>query len=147
MKFPICFHSLIYGIVISHHPGILQPFYSVNKRESLLTLHYKLFSGEHVQDIVGTSFQAPGPETFKARTIAHLKDTYRELDAIIKTSSASVIRWERTDCFWNVGLRFAFVFAKCRGKQESPLSFILSNKERKKAQKNSFFKMFLGSGG
>ncbi|CAI8585761.1 unnamed protein product [Vicia faba] len=53
----------------------------------------------------------------------------------------------RTDCFWNAGLRFAFVFAKCRGKQESPPTFILSNKERKKAQKNSFFEISLGLGG
>ena len=58
-----------------------------------------------------------------------------------------VIRWERTDCFWNAGSHFAFVFAKCRGKQESPPSFILSNKERKKAQKNSFLRCFSGSGG
>ena len=40
-----------------------------------------------------------------------------------------------------------FVFVKCRGKQESPPSFILSNKERKKAQKNSFFEIFLSTGG
>ena len=53
----------------------------------------------------------------------------------------------RTDCFWNAGLRFAFVFAKCRGKQESPPTFILSNKERTKAQKNSFLRYFSGSGG
>ena len=47
----------------------------------------------------------------------------------------------------NVGLRFAFVFAKCRGKKESPPTFILSNEERKKAQKNSFFEIFLSTGG
>ena len=38
-------------------------------------------------------------------------------------------------------------FTKCRGKQESPPSFMFSNKERTKAQQNSFFEMFLGSGG
>ena len=32
-------------------------------------------------------------------------------------------------------------------KQESPPSFILSNKERKKAQKNSFFEIFLSTEG
>ena len=42
---------------------------------------------------------------------------------------------------------FLFVFAKCRGKQESPPSFMFSNKERTKAQQNSFFEMSLGSGG
>ena len=47
----------------------------------------------------------------------------------------------------NAGLRFAFVFAKCRGKQESPLSFMFSNMERTKAQQNSLLRMFLGSGG
>ena len=47
----------------------------------------------------------------------------------------------------NTGLRFAFVFAKCRGKQESPPTFILSIKERKKAHKNSFFEIFLSTGG
>ena len=54
---------------------------------------------------------------------------------------------EELTVFWNAGLRFAFVFEKCRGKQESPPTFILSNKERKKAQKNSFFEIFLGFGG
>ena len=49
--------------------------------------------------------------------------------------------------FWNAGSRFAFVFVKCRGEQESPPSFILSNKERTKAQKNSFLRYFSGSGG
>ena len=38
----------------------------------------------------------------------------------------------------NAGLRFAFVFAKCRGKQESPLTFILSNWKGKKHRKIPF---------
>ena len=49
--------------------------------------------------------------------------------------------------FWNAGSRFAFVFVKCRGKQESSPSFMFSNMERTKAQQNSFSRMFLGSGG
>ena len=40
------------------------------------------------------------------------------------------------------GLRFAFVFAKCCGKQESPPTFILSNKERKKHRKIPFLRYF-----
>ena len=56
--------------------------------------------------------------------------------------ASSVIRWEELTIFWNAGLCFAFVFTKCRGKQESPPTFILSNKERKKAQKNSFFSRY-----
>ena len=46
----------------------------------------------------------------------------------------------RTDCF-------LAGFAKCRGKQESPPSFMFSNMERTKAQQNSLFEMSLGSGG
>ena len=37
------------------------------------------------------------------------------------------------------------MFAKCRGKQELPPTFILSNKERKKAKKNFFFEIFLST--
>ena len=29
---------------------------------------------------------------------------------------ACVMRWEEMTVFWNAGLHFAFVFAKCRGK-------------------------------
>ena len=46
----------------------------------------------------------------------------------------------RTDCFWNAGLRF--VFAKCRGKQESPPTFILSNKEKEKKNRKNLFREF-----
>ena len=38
------------------------------------------------------------------------------------------------------------MFAKCRGKQELTPTFIFSNKERKKAQKNSLFEIFLSMG-
>ena len=43
----------------------------------------------------------------------------------------AVIGGNRTDCF-------LAGFAKCRGKQESPPSFMFSNKERTNAQQNSF---------
>ena len=39
----------------------------------------------------------------------------------------------------NTGLRF--LFTKCRGKQDSPLTFILSNKEKEKEQKKPFFEI------
>ena len=42
------------------------------------------------------------------------------------------------ELFWNVGLCFAFVFAKCRGKQESPPNFILSNRKGQKYRKIPF---------
>ena len=40
----------------------------------------------------------------------------------------------------NTGLRF--LFAECRGKQESPSTFILSNQEKGKEQKKPFFEIF-----
>ncbi|XP_050896710.1 uncharacterized protein LOC127103500 [Lathyrus oleraceus] len=58
VKMPICFPSLIYGIILNQHPGILLPIDSVKKKESPLSLHYKLFAGTHVPYIVMTSSQA-----------------------------------------------------------------------------------------
>ena len=57
----------------------------------------------------------------------------------------SVIGGNENWLLWNAGSRLHF--AKCRGKQDSPPYFILSNKERTKAQKNSFLRYFSGSGG
>ena len=51
-----------------------------------------------------------------------------------------MIGGNRTDCFLSW-------FAKCRGKQELPPSFMFSNMERTKAKQNSLFEMSLGSGG
>ncbi|XP_050876846.1 uncharacterized protein LOC127080572 [Lathyrus oleraceus] len=55
VKMPICFPSLIYGIILKQYPGILLPIDSVKKRDSPLSIHYKLFAGTHVPDIVMTS--------------------------------------------------------------------------------------------
>lgn len=55
VKMPIAFSSLIYGVILSQHPSILMSSYVVCKRESPLSLHYRLFIGKHVPDIVMTS--------------------------------------------------------------------------------------------
>ena len=39
------------------------------------------------------------------------------------------------------------MFAKCRGKQESPPTFILSNQEKEKRTEKTFFEMFLSKEG
>jgi len=57
VKVPIVFPSLICGIILSQHPGILVSNDVVSKRESHMSLHYKLFAGIHVPDIVVTSGQ------------------------------------------------------------------------------------------
>ncbi|XP_050889000.1 uncharacterized protein LOC127094183 [Lathyrus oleraceus] len=94
VKMPICFASLICGIILNQHPGIFLPIDSVKKRNSPLSLHYKLFAGTHVPDNVMTSSQAPGPATSKKSVIAQLKETCKELEDSIRTSTATKIKLE-----------------------------------------------------
>ncbi|XP_050902615.1 uncharacterized protein LOC127114756 [Lathyrus oleraceus] len=94
VKMPICFPSLICGIILNQHSGILLPIDSVKKRDSPLSLHYKLFAGTHVLDIVMTSSQAPGPVTSKKSVIAQLKETCKELKDSIRSITATKIKLE-----------------------------------------------------
>ncbi|XP_050918907.1 uncharacterized protein LOC127136390 [Lathyrus oleraceus] len=75
VKMPIYFPSLICGIILNQHPGILFPIDSVKKKDSPLSLHYKLFAGTYIPDIVMTSSQAPVPATSKKSVIPQLKET------------------------------------------------------------------------
>jgi len=52
VKMPIAFPSLICGVILSQHPGIFSNSDVASKRESSLTLHYKMFVGTHVPNIV-----------------------------------------------------------------------------------------------
>lgn len=92
---PIFFPSLICGIILNRHPGILLPIDSVKKKESPLSLHYKLFAGTHVQDIVMTSSQVHGPATSKKSVIVQLKETCKELDDSIRSSTATKIKLDK----------------------------------------------------
>ena len=47
----------------------------------------------------------------------------------------------------NAGLRFAFLFAKYRGKQESPPTFISSNHGKGKRTEKTFFRDILSTEG
>ncbi|XP_050877845.1 uncharacterized protein LOC127081650 [Lathyrus oleraceus] len=67
----------------------------VKKKESHLSLHYKLFAGTHVQDIVMTSSQVPGPATSKKSVIVQMKETCKELDDSIRSSTATKIKLEK----------------------------------------------------
>ncbi|KAK2390771.1 hypothetical protein QL285_064285 [Trifolium repens] len=51
VKLAIAFPSLICGIILNQHPTILLPEDEPCKRESPMTLSYKLFEGKHVADI------------------------------------------------------------------------------------------------
>jgi hypothetical protein len=68
---PVAFPSLTCGIILNQHPGILVSVES--KRESSLSLHYKLFTGKHVPDIVMTSGKETVSATSKEGIVEELK--------------------------------------------------------------------------
>ncbi|KAK2379925.1 hypothetical protein QL285_067667 [Trifolium repens] len=51
MKLIIAFPTIIFGIILDQHPNILLPEDVPCKRESPMTLSYKLFEGKHAADI------------------------------------------------------------------------------------------------
>jgi len=59
VKCPIAFPTLLCGIMLDQHPSLVTAADILEKRESPLTLHPKLFSANHVPDIVGTSGNIP----------------------------------------------------------------------------------------
>ncbi|KAK2363009.1 hypothetical protein P8452_66173 [Trifolium repens] len=52
MKLVIAFPTIICGIILDQHPNILLPEDVPCKRDSPMTLSYKLFEGKHVADII-----------------------------------------------------------------------------------------------
>ena len=94
IKIPIAFPSLICGIILNQHPGILSGNDVVCKRESALTLHFKLFSGKHVPDIVLTSASAENKTSTKDDMITELREACKELDDVIRFSSTGKITFE-----------------------------------------------------
>lgn len=57
-----------------------------SRRKPALSMHYKLFEGSHVEDIVLTS--AMKRPTSKVGTIAELKETCKELGEGIRIATA-----------------------------------------------------------
>ncbi|KAL5172367.1 hypothetical protein HKD37_16G045135 [Glycine soja] len=96
VKLPIAFPTVLCGIMLSQHPNILNNIDSVKKRESPLSLHYKLFEGTHVPDIVSTSGKAAASGAVsKDDLIAELKDTCKVLEATIKANTEKKMELER----------------------------------------------------
>lgn len=85
VKILIAFPSVIYGVILSQHPSILISSDSVCKRDLPLSLHYRLFTGKHVPDIVMTSGQTSSRPTTRINILAELKDTCKTLDETIKS--------------------------------------------------------------
>ncbi|KAH1199413.1 hypothetical protein GmHk_18G052779 [Glycine max] len=95
VKLPIAFPTVLCGIMLSQHPNILNYTDSVMKRESPLSLHYKLFEGTHVPDIVSTSGKAAASGAVsKDALIAELKDTCKALEATIKATTEKKMELE-----------------------------------------------------
>ncbi|KAH1249531.1 hypothetical protein GmHk_05G012861 [Glycine max] len=96
VKLPIAFPTVLCGIMLSQHPNILNYTDSVMKRESPLSLHYKLFEGTHVPDIVSTSGKAAASGAVsKDALIVELKDTCKVLEATIKATTEKKMELER----------------------------------------------------
>ncbi|XP_050889806.1 uncharacterized protein LOC127095113 [Lathyrus oleraceus] len=86
VKLPITFPSMICGIILNQHLGILCSNDLPSRRKPALSVHYKLFEGNHVEDIVMTS--AMKKPASKSGTIAELKETCKELGEGIRIATA-----------------------------------------------------------
>jgi hypothetical protein len=85
VKLPIAFPSMICGIILNQHPGIMCSNDLPSIRKPALYVHYKLFEGSHVKDIVMTS--AMRRPVSKAGAIAELKETCKELGEWIRVAT------------------------------------------------------------
>ncbi|XP_050895970.1 uncharacterized protein LOC127102665 [Lathyrus oleraceus] len=86
IKLPIAFPSMICRIILNQHPGILCSNDLPSRRKPTLSVHYKLFEGSHVEDIVMTSsIKRP---VSKLGEIAELKETCKELGEGIRVATA-----------------------------------------------------------
>lgn len=90
----IAFPYLIYGIILSQHHDILVSSDATSKREFPLSLHYRLFAGTHVPDIIVTSSKDAASSTSRAGIIIELKDTYKALYETIKSCTKKKIKLE-----------------------------------------------------
>ena len=84
VKLPIAFPSIICGIILSQQPGILSTSDIPSRRKPPLSVHYKLFEGSHVNDIVMTS--AMKKPASQGGLIAQLKETCKELETGIRVA-------------------------------------------------------------
>ncbi|XP_050877005.1 uncharacterized protein LOC127080746 [Lathyrus oleraceus] len=88
VKLRISFPSMICGIILNQHPGILCSNDLPSRRKPALAVHYKLFKGSHVEDIVMTS--AMRSPISKVGAIAELKETCKELGEGIRAKGENV---------------------------------------------------------
>ena len=87
VKMPIAFPSLICGIILNQHLGILVSTDVASKKESPLSLHYKLFKGTHVPDIVVASRNETANSTSKNEVLDEMKEISKALEETIRIST------------------------------------------------------------
>ncbi|XP_050896219.1 uncharacterized protein LOC127102950 [Lathyrus oleraceus] len=92
VKLPIAFPSMICGIILNQHPGILCSNNLPSRRKPALSVHCKLFEGSHVEDIVMT-FAMRRPVS-KVGVIVELKETCKELGGGIRVSTTRKLSLE-----------------------------------------------------
>jgi hypothetical protein len=87
VKLPIAFPTLLSSIILDQQPDILTAADVPKKRESPLSLHFKLFGSHHVADLVGayvpaSTFTAAAGTKLMTRKdiVAALKDNCKYLD-------------------------------------------------------------------
>ncbi|XP_050875198.1 uncharacterized protein LOC127078817 [Lathyrus oleraceus] len=85
VKLTITFPSMICGIILNQHPGILRSNDLPSRRKPVFSVHYKLFEGNHVEDIVMTS--AMKKPASKFGIVAELKETCKELGEGIRVET------------------------------------------------------------
>lgn len=87
VKMRIAFPSLICEIILSQNTNILVSSDIACKRESPISLHYKLYQGTHVPDIVITSRNETDKSTTKGGILAEMKEISKALEETIKIST------------------------------------------------------------
>ena len=99
VKGPIAFPSLLCGIILAQYPDILVERDTACKRAPALGLHYKLFQGSHVPDIVITSAETSSAKTQSKTSdvIAVLKETCKELETRKKTLENLIAKLEQEE--------------------------------------------------
>jgi hypothetical protein len=94
MKLIISFPTIICGIILNQHPNILLPEDLPCKRESPLTLSYKLFDGKHAADIIVPPKKVVAQES-AASTSMNRKAMIISMEATVKALDAQKLELEK----------------------------------------------------
>ncbi|WJX81962.1 hypothetical protein P8452_64780 [Trifolium repens] len=94
MKLVISFPSIITGIILDQHPNILLPEDVPCKRDSPMTLSYKLFEGKHAADIIAIPKKVV-PQEAAASTSMNRKAMIISMEATVKALDAQKLELEK----------------------------------------------------